>query len=403
MKRKEIGQRETDLVQITGVIFKRKFLIIIGTALITLAVFLLSMTRPTVFRATGILQFNREPISQPSDTEDSGKILNRLEIITLPEFKRYSKSFSKILPFGNFLSRKNVFEDRKLSLIKNHMMNSRHFDWAITPVLAFSEAELRIVPQVYIHELGNYISQVRLRLDYQNPEETSLLLQLWGEYIKDVIIYRKIHDYISHELYALAKNRNEYRNLLGQYSFEKNQLNHKLKRFNLLMQKYGRVNETKGDKSAINSLLFKIMSTESNLVDIDEKLAQVKRQDDRAAIKSKFLAHLLKQSSGIKNGKKLLSRSTELIKEYFGKPETLDIYKKEIYHSLRIDFGSFTDLDQKIINLRGAENAPFVIGGNRGIVYTVLSFFLSLLFFIFIAFLAEWWIDNKKEIIGSKR
>jgi hypothetical protein len=415
-----INSAQRDFINMFRVFYKRRILIISGVISFTLLSFIISIILPKTYVSEGFFQLSDPSKEQQialfsiaSELLESSKSLvfsqlkelgildmlkdynlefveqRNLFMLTIQDFKKYSSRFEDCKRFLNFIKRdKNVGKD-EFEYLQNNIRNSKQLSKLIEEVYALSKEDIKDVGKILLDE-KNYVVGVKLQME-ANQGKTAF----------------KFLDYITSNLNEFKMIEGKYENYILRNKFVLKQLFKKRDKLKLLHRKYPAI--SKVDEQLIFNLEFnaqrylslrtQIIGVESRIVDMEKLLECLEVESKKIDLYYKFFSELKKiVDKKFMSGFVLLSEIETLMDDYFKSKDLNDDKVKTVYNSLTTDISKFTILFSQTMRFISGPTLPEQPTRPKKSVITIIGFFISLLIFISLAFILEFWEKNKKYI-----
>jgi len=355
MEEQKHHEDEIDLTDIFRVLWKRKNLILIGTIIITLLAMAFLFIKNSKYAIMGSLYLDN--IFKDINIIDSGedfKVLKELE------FEKYFVPLNNLNEFNKYMKKKNNFKGYSFNLISKVLKHGRNASKESIKVYSI----ILKVKGSDKEKLKNYYSLVN---DYVRDKISNLFFNKLIDRVKDNFYQRKID--LESKIYKCEnkiKNSKLYLKVLID-----------LKKRGKSPQKIA----VSGDFSSVYLPIEQQITGRKIIIKTTELITKnyIKEKNEYE-----------KAMSLLKKEPKELYKIKINISEYLNKIEN-----EKIKHNLLELF----ELKQKL-----KDNLVFIKGnvekqGKSLKIIIVLTFFVSLFIFIFLAFIIEWWENNKKNIL----
>jgi LPS O-antigen subunit length determinant protein (WzzB/FepE family) len=430
-----------DLVRLIKVLVKRKWLVILGTLVFTLAALVISLVLPKVYLGEGFIGLSsgididleevreiqkkiRDDLQNDlldNNTLQKNLLLNEalqdssltMKTVSIPDYKKYESQFTnphKFLRFIELMGKTgNENEYAKyLGDLKLDIRTSEDIAQWIEPVYAYSKKDMSDLGQIS-KDVKNFVVGVRMQAEQHSSQTARTFVWALGNFIKDSILYGKLSDYINIQLNKSHSDAKSYENLVIQDEFKLKQLTQKLNHIQEVLKKYPQSREM------VNRELFsvqysgyrylspvaQIVGTESHIADIDENLAQNRRKQQIEELRGEFFTKVKEILESKAFGAPLLRQCMRLKDRFFTKKNLpADIDEKVIRliaNEVAKDLENFRNLNEEMQFLAGP-SLPKKPIKPRKVLITAISFILGLFIFVFSAFFIEWWENNKNKI-----
>jgi len=157
-----INDYQTDFVKTTHILYKRKWLIITGTAIFTIMATVISLIIPKIYMSEGFYQLSgilipssvieekeeetNEAQEEPSEFGKKEELIQLFGLagnkISVPEYKKFSSIFTSPERFVDFLEEKKIFETEELNRIKSTITSPDDLSKWMKPVYSYSKEYL---------------------------------------------------------------------------------------------------------------------------------------------------------------------------------------------------------------------------------------------------------------------
>jgi LPS O-antigen subunit length determinant protein (WzzB/FepE family) len=430
---KETGySQEIDLVHLAKVLVKRKWFIILGTCVFTAAVLLVTLVLPKVYKSSGFFQLSRGmdiDLKELKDIQDkiredlqnekldnvtmqNNLLLNdilqdtslMMKNVSIPDYKKYESLFTNPQQFLRFIDNREKTGDIDLGHIKDSVRTSEDISRWLEPVYAYSKKDLRDLAQSS-KDVKNFVLGIRISGEQYSPQQAKTFVSVMGLFIKDSILYGKMADYIDTQLNRGKTEYNKNDNFIVKDEFKLKQLTDKRKFMEGVLKKYPRSKEMLGRElySLENSghrylsPVAQLVGIESHIADINENLAQNRRNKELMGLKFDFFSKAKEILGGEYFGQPLLEKITGLKETFFSEKKLPPDITRQVKNDLAVDLDNFMNLNAEIEFISGPTLSKRPVKPRKVLVVAValmVGFFL----FIFLAFFIDWWMINKKKI-----
>lgn len=432
-----INSAQRDFINMFRVFYKRRILIISGVIFFTLLSFIISIILPKTYVSEGFFQLSDPSKEQrialfsiASELLESSKSLvfsqlkefgmldmlndyklefveqRNLFMLTIQDFKKYSSRFEDCKRLLNFIKRDKNVKKNEFEYLQNNIRNPKQLSKLIEEVYALSKEDIKDVGKTLMNE-KNYVVGVKLRMEANQGKTAFKFLNLFGEFVKFSTFHEKLFDYITSNLNEFKMIEGKYENYILRNKFVLKQLFKKRDKLKLLYRKYPAISKV-DDQLIFNlefnaqrylSLRTQIIGVESRIVDMEKLLECLEVESKKIDLYYKFFSELKKiVDKKFISGFVLLSEIETLMNDYFKSKDLNDDKVKSVYNSLTTDISKFTILFSQAMRFISGPTLPEQPTRPKKSVITIIGFFISLLIFISLAFILEFWEKNKKYI-----
>jgi len=380
---------EISLVDIFKVIYKWRKFIILGTLFCTISAILFTYFGPKAYKSTAFFQLSKNNIT-----------------IDLPEFKKYDYVITSEKRFLDYLKNNEKLLDIDLSKIEKSLTDSQFLDKKIEIMNAYSEEELG--RGLSTQQLKNYILGLSLSTESKSPEDAQKFLYIFGNYIKNSIVYVVLYDYVVNKISSANKNIKKYENLIIRTTFNLEQLLKKNKELLVLFKKYPeaksleyrQIVSTQEGGYRYLSPVSQLIGVESKIVDLRTNIENYERELKKSKIKLDFFEKAKKYLNENKPWETMYSDINNLKDSMFKSinfTEDKDI-SEEVLNEISIDFQDFNILFYEVFTFVKQPVLPVkTIKQNMKIIVGA-TFILSFFILVLLSFFINWWITHKDEI-----
>jgi LPS O-antigen subunit length determinant protein (WzzB/FepE family) len=428
---KETMNRDTvDLIRLVKVLLKRKWLVILGTVLFTLAALGITMVLPKAYQSEGFIQLSsgvdidleelreiQKKIREEFQTKmydnitlqrnmllnealrDSGLMLTN---VSIPDYKKYLSQFTSPNRFLKFVKKNREAGEKRLEELKLNIRSSEDIAQWLEPVYAYSKQDLSDLGQVS-KDVKNFVVGVKVQAEQGTPKAARALVSVFGRFIKESILFGKLDDYIQSSLNKSRTDPRSYENLVIKDQFKLDQLMRKRNHMQEVLKKYPRANtiENRGLVSLdftghrYLSPVAQLVGIESHIADIKENLANNKRNQQLEELKFEYFSKTNELLEKQTFGGVLLTQCVELAREFSPKLKVPEDVLRQARNELLKDFDNFRNLGNAMQFLSGPTTPTIPVKPRKGLI-TAIAFVLGFCLFIFLAFFMEWWQNSKQ-------
>jgi len=390
---------DVDLLQMLLVIWKRKWMILAGTIIVSLIALVITSLLPRVYKSSGFVN----AYWPYRDIKEEDVKLKKVDLddfgfkIEMAESKKMIKLFKDKGLFRRFLE----VNQERLGLDEG-FLNSLDLnpDNKIKMVFALEQSKKKQ------ENYKNFVIGYQLQAFARSPRRVEQMIHVLKEYISRIIINNEIIEYININLnwekYKLTRNKSRIINC--RYDMEK------LKERESLLTKLARefpvLNHTQviinsGKNKSFYTPLQQLVSTKIDIADMEERIERIRREDVISAMRMDLLERFNKLIVGkpqvliifdmLGKAREVFSKYINSIKE--DENEFLQMVKSEFEDKLAY----FDQLDSYVIRLASNPSLPRNSISPKKRTILIFSFFAALLIFILIAFLVEAFISRNRQ------
>lgn len=437
-ERDERDERDDlDLVQVVRVLLKRKWLIVAGTVLFTLAAGVVTLLLPKVYESKGFFQLSQGrdvDITNLKDIQDifkedmqstmmdvtmmkdtimndflssSGRLM--MKTVSIPDYKKYLPQFTNPRLFLQFMAMKKKSGDTALKDIGPVVRSADDIAQWIEPVYAYSKSDTKELGQI-ARDAENFVVGVGISGEGFSPQKAKTFVSIIGEFIKDSIIYGKLKNYIVSELSRSRTEYNKYDNYIIKDDFRLKQLSEKRDDIREILKRYPGAQELMKFREVVAigdtghrylSPTIQLVGIDSYMADIKENLSKCKRNKEVAGLKLQFFQKVNELLDSEPFSGPLLDKSLELIQTLSANQENQDLSDdivREVKNDLNVDFNNFVSFREGMQFISGPLLTEHPIRPRKALI-AAIAFVLGFFLFVFLAFFIEWWAKNKKMIV----
>lgn len=434
METQNIHSDELDLVRVARVLIKRKWLIIAGTILFTLAAVAVTMLLPKVYESEGFFQLSRGADVDITNFKDfqemfkedvqstmldltmmkdslvnnalssSGRLM--MKPVSIPDYKKYLSQFTNPRLFLQFIDVKKKSGQKELKGLGVHVRTPEEMAQWIEPEYAYSKSDTKELGQIS-RDAENFVVGIRITGEGPSSEKAQTVVAIMGEFVKDSIIYSKLNDYTTSELNRARMEFTKYDSFIIKDEFKLKQLTEKRSNIQEILKKYPQSQELMKYREVIDigetghrflSPVIQLVGIESYMADVKSNLSKCKRNKELARLKLDFFLKVKEMMKTENFSGPLLDKSLELIKTVPAAPGLIPDIAREAENDLLVDFNNFLGFRDGMQFNSGPTLPGRPISPQKALI-TAIAFILGFFLFISLAFLVEWWSKNKEEIV----
>ena len=381
------AKNENGLIGVLRILWKRRVLIVVGTAAVTIAAIIIALLLPKEYMSKAVVSLSA---MRKSEQDELPKAME------IPVFRRYADTFQNLALFIRFSDLKRFSGDWDFG---NWEFDEDFFEVHCKPVYAFETEK----PGVKIAE--NSVIGIRLEVMGNSPAQAVEKAGILGQYLLTTILNMQIGHYVeatsTRAQIAIAQLEKAILTLERETVYLKETeslLENQLLKLPGISQKTDRelVNATENTAKYLSpqqQLVAVKMSIKENHIQRDRNMRNIKLN----RVLSDFLANTapLFQRDGdymINDG--LLSALVDAKEKFFaGKGE--EEYKLAAY-TLDEDLLRFQKLQSIVYKFISGPTHPQSHFKPKRKRIVIGAFFLGFFAFVFLALLAEAWNGNKK-------
>ncbi len=387
-----IEDDEMDMAEFFGVLWKRKWLVILGTAAVTVLAIAIVLLLPRTYRADGFLQLS-------GATEKFG----------VPEYKGYVTAFSNVQRFIGFAESKGYLDARELKKLKKRMKEPKDLIRWFDPVYAFTRDDTRELGRISKDDT-NYLVGLKVFYESFSPSSSAHYVTAIGDFIKDVILLNRITAYIvsNHDQAAEELLKNE--NSIYSENFGMSQLENKKDVIKAMLKEYPE--SARGEIRQVISVentgyrylspTAQLVGIESNIADIREKITGYQRKKEKASLKLEIFLQMKETILRCRFGDQGLGEVSRMREEFFRKHGLTSELNKEVFNDITLDMVALRNIFSEVIVFAGTPQIPKGPVGPKRKVIVAVSCVVSFFFFFLGVFVADWWDKNRKRVLGRE-
>jgi len=400
---------EINLAPIFQILYRRRKFILYGTLLAALLSLLIALLLPRIYRSEGFYAFTSQRINSERDKDkdkdkDKDRTL-RITTMAIPDFKKYQKRFTNPLLFQNFIKRKGLLNQEDLSLVSKSIQSSEDLKKLISPAYAYAKEDLKELAGIPT-DTQNYVIGVQLNWEAIASNKARDLVIILGVFLRNTIMYNLLYDYINANYTVFANDIRKFENdnLITKFNLE--QLTLKADRMKTILKRYpsGGAAENRQvvsvGEGGYNYLspATQLVGVESQVADLMEKSAKENRNKEISQVNYNFFNDARKFFGKDENGDLVYNNLVELQNQFF---KNLDLNKdtnREVYNALLNDMEIFRYTFYESYRFVSEPNLPLKPIKPKKATIIIIATFLAFFVFIFLAFIIEWWKNNKSLI-----
>ena len=394
---------EIDLGAILAALWKRKNLIIFGTLVVTFLAAAASYIIPKTYRSEAFYQLGDGSV-------DKGNMITNG--VPIPLYKSSSSQFSNPTRFQDYVSRNTSFADQEKQEISKKFTEAKDIQKWISPLYAFSKNDMRELAQVG-KDQNNSVLGLNLAFEAKTPEQAARMVALFGEYVRDCLMYVTLFNYISGNAVDARTSLQENENALSAIRFALEQEQKKMVDIQAILRKYPDAANIENRQlvsiqeggARFLSPVTQLVGIESTVADLRRKVDQLERDREKLTLRVEFfdLVQVALDQEG-KQGEPLFQRFKAAETELFANKDLSRDTVREVFNNLSVDRQNFERTFYQSYRFVSDPTLPTQHIKPRKSKIVLAAFFISVFFFLFLTLFLNWWQDNKKTIsVGEKK
>ncbi len=402
---------EISLAPIFQILYRRRKFILYGTLLAALLSLLIALLLPRVYRSEGFYAFTTQRIGSERDKDKDKDKDNykdrtlRVSTVGIPEFKKYQKRFTNPLLFQNFIKRKGLLNEEDLSMVSKSIQSSEDLNKLISPAYAYAKEDLKVLAGIP-PDAQNYVVGVQLNWEAKGPDKARALVIILGVFLRNTIMYNLLYDYINANYTVFSNDIRKFENENLTTKFNLEQLTLKADRMKSILKRYPSGGSAENrqvvsvGEGGYNYLspATQLVGVESQVADLMEKSAKENRNKEISQVNYNFFNDARKFFGKDENGDLVYNNLVELQNQFF---KNLDLSKdtnREVYNSLLNDMEIFRYTFYESYRFVSEPNLPLRHVKPKKATIVIIATLLAFFVFIFLAFIIEWWKNNRSLI-----
>jgi len=406
MEKQKNHEDEIDLMEIFKVLWKRKKIIIWGTAIFTLISIIISFLIPKTYKSDAfyVLSCSSELDQRSQELDQRSQELDQQ--MSVPEYKKYSSVFTNHKRFIKYVKQQKELNSDDIESLRKSIIKSEDLSKKIKPVYAYSKTDLKDLAQIS-KDVKNYIIGINLSYEYSDPHKAKLYVEVISDFIRDSFMYGRIFDYIAENYNISSNNLKRNENSIIEINFNIEKTLNKRSNIKQILKRYPQSRSieqrqlvsTEKDGYRYLSPIAQLVGIESMLADLKTNLEEYNRSKAINFLNVAFLKEAKKIIEVEEIGTKLFEKIYQLKDSFFKNLDLKNGVNKEVYNNIIIDLNSYYHLFYETMRFASGPKLPSKPIKPKKKLIIVISFFLSFFIFIFSAFIIEWWVNNKKNIL----
>ena len=380
---------EFDLTKFIGTVWKRKGLILGGTALVTVLAAVISLVLPKVYLSGGFFQL-------------SG-ITQR---ISVTEYKKNTSIFSNPVRFIRFAREKGYFPGKALKYLMKKYKDPDDLSKAISPIFSYSKDDINATgqgsPEV------NYVLGASIYAKNDSADSARQTVYVLGMLLRDCILYGKLNDYVNYKYNNANAAMRKIDNLIIDGNFKLEIQKRKKEELKLILGRYPDTGKS-GSREIVSvsnegyrylSPATQLVGIESTVADINGDLATYRRDKERTTIEIGIFTKAREIVEQNRFGEKAFQDLLNFSKEFF---KTLDLTRNSIQtvvNQFYIEMETYRTLFFEDMRFLSGPPLPAKVVAPKKRLIVAVAFFLAFFFFLFVTLIIEWWQKNRETIVS---
>jgi hypothetical protein len=400
----DVYDDEIDIASLISVIWKHRKLIIWGTLVMTVISAAVSMTLPKTYVSSGYYQLGTARVA----TINPGTINPGTTGVPIITFKNSSTQFYSLNRLQLYHEQGAKLSDDLWRIVNEGFKNPDSIKKCITPVYAYSkddEKEMGAMPS----DEKNSVIGVDLSYEAASPRTAHDFVAFLSGYVKDCMLYASLYDFIQNGFNSSQTDLGKIENDIINNQFQLLQNTNKANDIQAILKKYPGFGKIE-DRQVVSvqeggfhylSPTTQIVGIESTIADIRCMLAASERDKEKLLISNEFFSKskdAMEKSNKI--GRLLLSQVQSIKNDMFKDKDLNKDTVKEVFNTINIDLLTMTNKYENYHFVSGPSLPDRPIKPNKRTIVAV-TFFMSLFVWTFLAFIVEWWMENKDTVKNS--
>jgi LPS O-antigen subunit length determinant protein (WzzB/FepE family) len=414
-----------DFVNVLRALFKRKWMVIGGIAVVVIIAFLLASLLPKEYNSNGFLQFS-DPSKENEDMfysvasqllessslavyaqlKDQGLMdifksfqIDKIEppqfhVMTTQKFKKYAPSFRNLSGFVTFCKENKYFDEEELESFKALYSGRHQFSKTSREVFALSPIDLKNLAAIR-QQAENYVVGVKLNIRAHERNLAQKYGNALGHYIRFSIFNARIDEYVDFQLNEATTLVDRYENYILKNQGLLEGLKNKQMSLQTIYKKFP--NFSRFDNRQLSN---RIVAVETRIQDLEQMIAGFKQDKKQSALlKDFFLLLKTKLTLPRINGKKVFELWTAAVAGYFKDMNTGNPEVRWARNSINIDKNRFHTYYNKTLHMVSAPSLPGGPSWPRRSYFLILGLFIGIIFFVVLVLLLEFWEKHRGMII----
>jgi hypothetical protein len=383
---------EIDFNILFTIFWQRRKLIVFGTLAATLLAAVLNFFIPKTYRSEGFFQL-ANPILE------GGELIG----MPIPFYKKNITQFFNPKRFHLFARQEKSFSNKDLKKIRTSFRSAADISKWFIPIFAYSKEDMQMLPKPE----SNSVIGVKLRFEYDSPRKTYAFVYLFGQYVRDCLLYVSLYDYVMDNYINTTSQMNSNEIGIFETKFKLLQNSKKMLDIKAILTKYPasakienrQVISVQDGGDRFLGPVTQLVGIESQLADLRQELIALEREKEMLLIMSEYFFMCKDSINKVgESGELLFSQLKSIKSELF---KTKD-FRKDV---VKNDFNKLSN-DLQAFDLVFYSKCHFIYGPTFPVKHIknsiiILTCLLSFFFFIFLSVVLYWWKNNKKAILSA--
>jgi hypothetical protein len=377
-----------DLTRVFRILWKRKGLILGGTAVVTVLAAVITLVLPKVYRSGGFFQLS-----------------GYTQRISVPEYKKSSSLFTSPIRFIRFAREKKLFQGEELQKLMGIYGDPDELSRAVSPIFSYSKEDVRETgqgsPEV------NYVLGTTIYAENHSADSARQTVYALGMFLRDCILYRKLNDYVNNKYNGASATLRKIENQIIDINFSLDLQKRKKEELKLILGRYPDAGKY-GSREIVPpgnegyrylSPVTQLVGAESTIADLKGVLISYQRDKEKTVLDleiSKKAKEIIEQN---RFGEMALRETMNFADGFFKSKDlaqsTMQTAANQFYIEMEVHRTLFYE------DMRFLSGPPFPVKAvsPRKRLITTTAFFIAFFFFLLIALAIEWWQINMTKII----
>jgi LPS O-antigen subunit length determinant protein (WzzB/FepE family) len=385
---------EIDLSAFFAILWRRRKLILIGTAALTLLAAVLSFLLPRVYRSTGYYQLG---------SANAG--------VSIQLYKSSSSMFTNPNRFQKAARGEAAFNQEEKKKIAEEFREQESIGSWIAPLYAFSREDQRLLAQISKDE-QNAVLGLNLAYEANSPQAAARMVSFFGRFVRDCLMYVTLFNYVSDNAIDSHTSLQKNENALIENRFRFGQQEKKLLDIRAILRNYpdsARIENRQlvsiqDGGARYLSPVTQIVGIESTLADLRREVADLERDREMLLLRAEYFdMGRAEVDKSDEQGEGLFQALKANHAALFAKKNLERDTVREVYNSLNIDLLNFDRTFNRSYRFVSGPTVPdrHIKPSKRMII--LLAIVLAGAFFCLLALALDWWNGHKQWIISPRQ
>ena len=389
---------EFDFTVVFYALWRRRGLIIIGTIAATLLAVIIGLLTPNVYRSEGFYQ-----LGNPKRTiAERGSLVG----VPIPVYKNSSPQFFNPNRLQLLAGQSRFFSGKEIESIKKEFRSEADISRWISPIYAFSRADLRELGPTPREEMNSVIG-MKLWYESDSPKKASAYVRFFGSYIRDCLMDVTLYNYIMEKYSATKSELHVNENSIMETKFALLQNARKLDDIRAIMGKYpesARIENrqlvsVQDGGGRFLAPVTQLVGIESDLANQRRQLAALERNREILAIQDEYFSICRTTlDAAERRGEKLFLFMKSIRSEVFKEKDLRREMVKVAANNLSVDLLAFDLVFFTDCRFISGPTVPVRHSRPQRELIAIIAFLLSALFFTFLAVLISWWQKQGRAV-----